>query len=151
MPRLRGTARTVVLLSACAHALAPSGHAAVRTLQAGGAMSGQQCAVDPATDQKVADGWCEATCRATPDADWCKGVCICPKLKPAAKPSVTPAANKPAAQPTSGCRPSKKGTDQKVGAEWCEATCRATPEVDWCKDVCISPSLKACGQLSDLA
>lgn len=142
MSRLRGTARTVALLSACAHALAASDHAAARTLQAGGAVGGQQCAVDPATDQKVADGWCEATCRPTPDADWCKGVCICPKPKPAAKPSVTPAANKPAAKPTGGCRPSKKGTDQKVGDEWCEATCRAAPDVDWCKDVCICPPLK---------
>ena len=62
-------------------------------------MDGQKCAVDPATDQKVADDWSDNTCRSTPDADWCKGVCICPKLKPAAKPSVTPAANNPKPPP----------------------------------------------------
>ena len=104
-------------------------------------MDGQKCAVDPATDQKVADDWCDNTCRSTPDADWCKGVCICPKLKPAAKPSVTPAANNPASKPA-GCRPSQKGTEQKVSNEWCESTCRAAPDVDWCKDVCICPPLK---------
>ena len=141
LPLLRGTARTVVLLSACAHALAASDRAAARTLQAGGAAGGQQCSVDPATGQKVADGWCEATCRATPDADWCKGVCICPKLEPAAQPSATPAANKPAAKPTK-CQPTAKGSAQKVGDEWCEATCRAAPEVDWCKDVCKCPKLE---------
>ena len=141
MPLRRPTARAVVLLSACAHALAASDRAAARALQAGGAVDGQKCAVDPATDQKVADDWCDNTCRSTPDADWCKGVCICPKLKPAAKPSVTPAANNPPSKPA-GCRPSQKGTEQKVSNEWCESTCRAAPDVDWCKDVCICPPLK---------
>lgn len=114
--------------------------------------------MDPATDQKVSDEWCEVTCRPSPDAVWCKGVCKCPKLKPAAKSSVTPAANKPAAKPIKRAAQRHSSpldrcivnpqTDQKVSDEWCEGTCGASPEADWCKGVCECPTLKPAGDLA---
>ena len=42
--------------------------------------TGDECIPDPQSNQKVNNGWCTSVCMPNPMVDYCKGVCICPKL-----------------------------------------------------------------------
>ena len=106
------------------------------TTQAAGEASEEEHGCRSHTDT-VDDEWCGLTCAATPDTDDCVANCRCPGWQK--NGAIARQREQKVEQASEGHCAALKDA---MTADWCDATCRNTPNADQCWEACQCPGRK---------